>query len=307
MNDKVIRREMEMMGRRRFGFCGFKPSIPVFHYSNIPIFWHSKGVTLIELLIALVISGILIAALYRIFISQQKTYTVQEQVVDMQQNVRVAITKMMKEIRMTGFGNITELLNLPGGVNGFTQAISPESNRITIVGGFKQIRRDNGDPIEIASANGNQITLNYATDDFDGLAHRFISIGGMESNSVQSRAGAKIILENPLKLNHPVGTPIFKIQAVTYDIGVSGGKAVLRRNENTGGGRQPMAENIETVQFVYFDGDGNPTMNPIAIRMIRVTVTAKTNMTDPEFKGGDGYRRRTVASNVQLRNMGLNP
>ena len=43
-----------------------------------------KGVTLVELMIALMMSSILIAALYRTFIGQQKTYTVQEQVVDMQ-------------------------------------------------------------------------------------------------------------------------------------------------------------------------------------------------------------------------------
>src|SRR4030042_614950 len=141
-----------------------------------------KGVTLIELLIALVISGLLIAGLYRTFISQQKTYTVQEQVVDMQQNVRFAINRMMGEIRMAGFGNVGDVLGLVGGVNGFTQTITPGPNTITIVGGFKQIRRDHGDPILISSASGNTIILNYATDDFDGAAHGFISIGGVESS-----------------------------------------------------------------------------------------------------------------------------
>ena len=64
-----------------------------------------KGLTLIELLVAMAISSILIAAIYRTFIGQHKTYTVQEQVVDMQQNVRVAINRMMREIRMAGFGS----------------------------------------------------------------------------------------------------------------------------------------------------------------------------------------------------------
>ena len=70
----------------------------------------NKGVTLIELLIALVISSIVIAALYRVFISQQKTYTVQEQVKDMQQNARQSINRMMSEIRMAGFGNVEMVL-----------------------------------------------------------------------------------------------------------------------------------------------------------------------------------------------------
>ena len=59
-----------------------------------------KGITLIELLVALTISGILVAGVYRTFVSQQHTYTVQEQVVDMQQNVRLAINRMTRELRM---------------------------------------------------------------------------------------------------------------------------------------------------------------------------------------------------------------
>ncbi len=265
----------------------------------------NKGVTLIELLIALVMSSILIAALYRVFISQQRTYTVQEQVVDMQQNARVGINRMMSEVRMAGFGNVGDVLDLVGGVNGFTQAITPGSNTITIVGGFKQIRRDNGSLISISSASGNTITLNYATDDFDGTAHRFISIGGVESSTVLQRDVRVLTLGSNLKFNHPVDTPIFKIQAITYTTGLSDGKPVLRRNENTGGGAQPLADNIENIQFEYFDAQGNPTANPANIRMVKVAVTARTDMSDPQFKGGDGYRRRQIASNIYIRNMGL--
>lgn len=265
----------------------------------------SKGVTLIELMIALVMSSILIAALYRVFIGQQKTYVVQEQVIDMQQNVRVALNRMISEIRMAGFGCVGDVLGLTGGVNGFTQVITPGSNRITIVGGFKQIRRENGTPILIASVSGNQITLNYATDEFDRAAHRFISIGGVESSTVLQRDVRVLTLSNNLKWNHPAGTPIFKIQAVTYTTGVSDGKIVLQRNENTGGGPQPLAENIENIQLEYFDANGNPTANPANIRMARVTATARTDRSDPDFKTGDGYRRRQIASHIYIRNMGL--
>jgi prepilin-type N-terminal cleavage/methylation domain-containing protein len=263
----------------------------------------NRGVTLIELLIALIISSVLIAALYRIFIDQQRTYTVQEQVVDMQQNVRTAVNRMMSEIRMAGFGGVGGVLDLPGGVNGFTQVITPGDDTITIIGAFKQIRRDQGDPILISSASGSQITLNYATDEFDRSGHRFISIGGVESSIVLQRNGRVLTLGSNLKFNHSANTPLFKIQAITYTTGLSGGKLVLQRDENTGGGGQPLAENIENIQFEYSDASGNPTANPANIRMVKVTVTARTNMSDPQFKGGDGYRRREIASNIHIRNM----
>ena len=267
----------------------------------------NKGVTLIELLIALVMSSLLTAALYQVFIGQQKIYMVQEQVVDVQQNVRVAINRMMSEIRMAGFGNIENVLDLVGGVNGFSQVITPAPNKITIVGGFKQIRRDNGSPILISSVSGNTIKLNYATDEFDGSAHRFISIGGIESSTVLQRDVRVLTLGSNLKLNHPENTPIFKIQAITYTTGLSNDIPVLKRNENTKGGAQPLADNIENIQFEYFDAQGKATANPPRIRMVKVTVTARTDRLDPQFKGGDGYRRRQIASNIYIRNMGLSP
>ena len=80
---------------------------------------------------------------------------------------------------------------------------------------------------------------------------------------------------------------------------------MLRRNENLGGGNVSLAEEIEAVNFQYLDGNGNPTATPANIRTIRVAVTARTKNTDPKMKWGDGYRRRQVASNILLRNMGL--
>jgi hypothetical protein len=223
----------------------------------------------------------------------------------MQQNVTVSIHRMMSEIRMAGFGNVNNALNLVGGVNGFTQVITPGANSVTIVGGFKQIRRDNGSPITVYSASGKTITLDYTPnpEEFSTEAKRFISVGGVESNKFQIN-GKVLTLSLPLTLIPRASTPIFKIQALTYDLGISDGKNVLRRNENTGGYPQPLAENIENVQFEYFDANGNPTGIPSNIRMVRVTVTARTDMKDPEFTEGDGYRRRQIASNIYIRNMG---
>lgn len=258
----------------------------------------NNGLTLIELLIAVVITGILAAGFYRAFINQQRVYTVQGQVADMQQNARIALGKMVREIRMAGFGGLDYALG--GGVNGFNQSILLGSSTITIVGAFKPVKRDNGDPIQIASISGSQVTLNYATDEFDTSAHRYISIGGIESNTVQWRSGAVLTLAQPPLKVHPVGTRIFEIQAITYTY--DGDQNVIRRDQNTGGGGQSVAENIENLQFQYFDKNGNSTSTPADVRLVKVIVTARTDMADPEFKGGDGYRRRKLSSSVRLRN-----
>jgi len=64
---------------------------------------NKKGVTLIELLVVLVISGIVIGGVYRVFISQTKAYSVQDGVAEIQQDVRGAMEIMVRDIRMAGF------------------------------------------------------------------------------------------------------------------------------------------------------------------------------------------------------------
>ena len=65
--------------------------------------FNKRGITLIELLVALVISAITMAAIYRIFISQTKVYYVQDQVVETQQSIRSAMEILLRDLRMTGF------------------------------------------------------------------------------------------------------------------------------------------------------------------------------------------------------------
>ncbi len=61
------------------------------------------GFTLVELLIAMTIGLIIMAALSSTFFMQRKIYDVQDQVVEMVQNVRAAMDIMTREIRMAGY------------------------------------------------------------------------------------------------------------------------------------------------------------------------------------------------------------
>lgn len=61
-----------------------------------------KGFTLVEILVAIAISGIVMAGIYSAYYSQQKSYVVQEEVAEAQQNLRAAMYFMEREIRMAG-------------------------------------------------------------------------------------------------------------------------------------------------------------------------------------------------------------
>lgn len=70
---------------------------------NIRLLFNRRGITLIELLVGLVICAIAIAAIYRLFITQSRAYVVQDQVVEIQQNIRSAMELMVRDLRMAGF------------------------------------------------------------------------------------------------------------------------------------------------------------------------------------------------------------
>jgi len=62
----------------------------------------NQGFTIVELLVGMVLSLLAMGAIYSTFLSQQKSYVVQEQVAAMQQNLRAAMFYMQREIRMAG-------------------------------------------------------------------------------------------------------------------------------------------------------------------------------------------------------------
>ena len=89
----------------------------------------NRGVTLIELMMALVISAILVGGTYSIFITQQRTYVLQDQVVGAQQDARAALIIIARDVRMAGM-----LTGFDGfSVNGASEAITPTNSDSSLI------------------------------------------------------------------------------------------------------------------------------------------------------------------------------
>jgi prepilin-type N-terminal cleavage/methylation domain-containing protein len=292
-----------------------------------------RGVTLIELLIALVLSSILIFVLYKTFLRQQKTYTVQEQVFDAQQNVRAMMARMVREIRMAGFGRVAgehvpgvgyisrilpvQFRNTNGTVISYPNVLNrdqPSAGWLTIVTAVSSATLS---AHLVGSSSRYEITVdrvNYEPNRaiFDKDNKRYISIDGVESNAimdireetVDGTPRYSLTLQHPLEYNYRpnTNTLVYPITAVSFQI---------QGREEPGESRQPIAENIKELTFEYFTTNGDPTADDEDIRMVRVSVTAETSMGDPDFKDNrrdnKGYRTRQVASNIQIRNLAFAP
>ncbi len=284
----------------------------------------TAGVTLIELLIALVISSILVAGIYRVFIHQQRTYRTQEDVADMQQNVRVAINRMIREIRMAGFGGKNEntngnndIINVFGNVNTFTNIINPANDvtvdeithdQITLLAAYDQIATLEDDVV----AGSNSFKVNFAgSTRFNQSWRKYVCINGRNNYAIIPTNGDTLTLEGGATINenHSAGEPVFLVRAIRYGLRMDNGTPVLFRDlyPGTGGSqRVTVAENIETLQFRYVLADSSEVdmpADPRQVRGVRVTLTARTQMSDPELKTGGGFRRRTLTTYIDLRNL----
>ena len=187
---------------------------------------NEQGFTLIEVVIGLAISLILMGVAVSIFNVQRKSYSLQEQVTEMQQNVRAAMDMMVREIRMAGY-DPTE--------SGF---VGIGTNTTTLL----QILAD-------IDGNGTSTGTN------EDITYRYYNANDAT---------------NPRQIKR-----------------------------NTGGGFQPLAENIDGCNFLYYDGNGIATTTASSIRQIRITVTGMTDKPDPNF----GFSYGTLTSLVTPENL----
>ena len=155
---------------------------------------NNHGLTLVELLIAIVLASIISIALVTTFASFSRTQTVQENVVDMQQNLRAGLYLMGREFRMAGYKGPN-----PSSVSG-AEITAATINSLT----FTALADDDGidnNSDGVIDETGELTTIQYAHDattrilgrsvDGAGLTTVAESIQALEFN-YKSESGATI-------------------------------------------------------------------------------------------------------------------
>lgn len=179
----------------------------------------NTGFTIVELMVAMVISLVVMGAIYSTFQAQQKSYIHQERVAVVQQNLRAGMYYMTREIRMAGYD--------PTGSSNF--GIGSTSDQASI-----------------------NFTMDY-----------------LYSNATLSDNGV-----------------IDSGEGITYSLS---GTNLVR---DAGSGNKVIAENITTLEFTYWDKDGNGTDETVRIKVVGQS-QKDTTIT------------RTLESNTKCRNIDM--
>lgn len=165
----------------------------------------TAGFTLVELIITMVISTVIGAAIFSAYLVQQKTYLAQEQVAEMQQNLRAAMMVMTADFRMAGYdGEKT-------GKYGITTA---EEDKFVFT---SDLNDNGGDPTDTATNPGEILTYElYVTGDGKSAIRRFAGQGAIAENIVALEF--QYLDGDGAVLPAPVTTDIPKIRAVNVSM-----------------------------------------------------------------------------------------
>lgn len=247
------------------------------HRDKLP----QAGFTLVELMIALVISFFVAAGIYQAFTTQNKTHIVQRRIVEMQQTLRGVLSLMEKEIKMAGYD--------PGetGAFGITSATTTLL-QFTYSGSGNPIRFQLYDSTSDSDTGTNELqrmqggsAVAFHIDDL-----RFAYAYDADGDGDTDLQGGQIIWGVPNSGNW-------------YNLDDDNNGAI--DTSDTAGGT-----------------DTGTTVDPDDIRAVRVWVLVRASQTDSDYTDPDTYvlgdRRYTPADNyrrilgqttILMRNMGI--
>ncbi len=182
---------------------------------------NQNGITLIELLVAFVICGFVVAGTYRVFVAQTKAYTIQDRVIDVQQNIRTAMEILLRDLRMTGYDSDspTSMISIP------TPPISPADHEVTVNYEYDDTHQyvvryffDNGSLKRTLTVSPGTSTTDTLLENVDAIEFRYgvdahgINIGDPPDGAMDDQNGDNKIDENDFLPASSVGT--MKVVAV---------------------------------------------------------------------------------------------
>ncbi|OPX36370.1 MAG: hypothetical protein B1H12_07155 [Desulfobacteraceae bacterium 4484_190.2] len=227
----------------------------------------NDGFTLTELLIAMAIAGIVMAGVYTAYSSQQRSYIAQEQVTAVQQNLRVAMYFMEREIRMAG-------CDPKGNAGAGIQTASPNCIRITMdITGGETDGLDNDGDSNIDEADEANFGDGDTSDVNEDVTYSLYTSGGIQ----------KLGRKKPSTYNQPVAENIDALNLVYLD-----------KDENP---TITLAE-IRSVQITLLARTARGD------RGFKNTTVYTNQQGDQIFVGpGDNFRRKLLTAQVNCRNL----
>ena len=286
-----------------------------------------RGFTLIELMIALVLLGVVSAGIYKVLVSNQRIYLAQTQQIDLQQNIRAAASILPAEFRQidAGEGDITAIgpdsirtramrqlsflcadPPLGGGVGQITLTVNQTpiyGTRTTFAVNDSLLIYYEGDPTtrnDDSWVRGQIKTVSTLANGCAGPPPGNAFVLALDPNWI---AGSQLNAAGMITK----GSPVLGFDKVMYRVYRSsdGNWYLGLQNPASTGTIQPLIGPLigsNGVTFGYFDANGAATTNPLLVARIDITLRARTASPIRNPNGAIAYKVDSVVTSVALRN-----
>ena len=295
-----------------------------------------KGFTLVELLIVCGMLGIVMGAIFTLYQTHQRSAYTQEEVVEVQQNLRIAMDSIARDLRMAGFmvPDGTNPLSVPT-VNSLTintaseggkyARISEDNFTVSVTAGTDIIFTvDSNDAFSVDSPNRQVVRIIRPANSTEPVVTTYTVEGVRNTDANCSPKVAPCLVLNPTEgggasVTFSKGDIIAKIgttasesypNTIAYSVTsideCPSGQNCIQRDPGTAA---IVANNIQAggLEFSYIlDNGSEPAPATLTaadlpnIRAVRVTITGETVATTA-LSGGQA-KTRQIASILRIRN-----
>lgn len=277
------------------------------------------GFSLVEILVALVIMGVVSGAIFQLLNTSQRLSRAQTEQVSLQSNVRTGamlVPAELREINTVVGGTVAQNDILVAGANAVTYRAMRGLGMVCqapAVNNQIRLRRStysgSRDPVVTDSI---YVFLENDPDRENDDAWIPVRITAVATGNVcpllaGSQAGITLTTEaNAAIIGLPIGTPIRLYEVMELSLMNPDGRSWLgARSVSAGDAAQPVLGPLldgNGFALEYLDGNGAATANLTAIKSIRVTVRGET---DEAVRGSGtdvGHPQEALVSQVLLRN-----
>ena len=265
---------------------------------------NTKGFTILELLIAALLAGVITTAAMSLYLTQHKQLLVQDGITDMQTSLRAATSELVSKVRMAGY-------KVPDSEPPIVAwNTNPDTLYIAFEAGVRydiQIEHEMPRPSAELRCDGHDLTGLF---DNDWL---YIYDPGTRSGeyflATNIQYSSSHIQHNTMSLSraYPAGSKVLKVSRFKFFIDQTDPNHPNMMVKINGDAPQVYAENITNLDVQYVLSSGAVVDVPPLADMIReavITVAARTDKVDNDFQSQ--YRNRSLTTRVKVRNLGVN-
>jgi|GEM_PF-1112770 Tfp pilus assembly protein PilW len=265
--------------------------------------FNKTGFTLLEIIIGVGISAILILGLTRLFSVTLNSYSLQEQLTEMNQNAKFAIKELSDVLMQAGAdcGLVTNMLvkdtiikAASAPCNSFTIKVNPRGGLYTISKDTTlntlsacSLKVDNAYSFRLADNIGHLSSINHYAAPFKTYA-----LNGIDSTNNKLCISGGLAVDSFF-----AGDGLYSFSSQRYYL--NGTNLCLNTDDNV------MAENIDSLKITFMDSTGTFTTSWSLMKSVGLVVESTTSLPDNRYSNppwNDHRRRLKLTYQFRLKN-----